>query len=561
MSDEARRLQMRIDTEHEKPGQDEDEIPQAHSEVAGHLPPEPEETFQQIFEAAKQGDTAAQIQIACMNEKGQGVPQNLEEAREWFLKAIRSGSAEALDGLRRIAIQGNVEAQKNLGWIYYGKNNQIESFRWFSRAAGQGDAFGQLAVGTAYSAGRGVELDYQKALHWIRLAADQADSGAYRALASMYSQGHGVEQDLEQAINYAQVAFELARDPFDLERTQADLDHYKKRASAPGTGREKGDHPDLTRDEVFTGGEPTKQLPEVASPPSNVVTPPYPTSIEWLFGKHAELVLWLTFPVAVWFLVCALYAPVWCIRDAVRNQSVVIPLIIMVVVMGFGGFAAVLWLALFCEFKNISIQHEFRKRQGVIYKVGAFLCLFGVLGFYYVLHRYIDNAEGLTDFLSRWFVGTFGAVLLVFSLFMFDVFVLQNPDIPRYTFWQTTRMAAVVGASTFLMFMWMFPLITSGGYAFGHGLTAAHTQEAAIGLLKLLIAGGIGVGGFYGMDYYFREDRSALLPDQISIPPAAVRWGSRLIAVLAVAFTLVMAFSLLGWPLWLQISTYLWGKN
>lgn len=63
------------------------------------------------------------------------------------------------------------------------------------RLAEKGDAFGQNAMGTMYSLGRGVPLDYLEAVKWFQLAADQGLAGAQNNLGVMYSHGVGVPQD------------------------------------------------------------------------------------------------------------------------------------------------------------------------------------------------------------------------------------------------------------------------------------------------------------------------------------------------------------------------------
>jgi TPR repeat protein len=63
---------------------------------------------------------------------GQGVEQNIAEAKKWY---------------RLAASQGYVLAQSNLGFqIYAGKNNEedmIEAFAWLSLAAKQNNAIAQ----------------------------------------------------------------------------------------------------------------------------------------------------------------------------------------------------------------------------------------------------------------------------------------------------------------------------------------------------------------------------------------------------------------------------------
>ena len=52
--------------------------------------------------AAKQGDTAAQLNLGFMYDKGHGVTQDYKEAVYWYEKAARQGDAAARFNLRLI---------------------------------------------------------------------------------------------------------------------------------------------------------------------------------------------------------------------------------------------------------------------------------------------------------------------------------------------------------------------------------------------------------------------------------------------------------------------------
>jgi hypothetical protein len=69
----------------------------------------------------------------------------------------------------------------------------------FRKAADQGDAKSQVALGILYSNGDGVPRDYGQALVWFRKAADQGDSEAEYNVGLLYDDGHGVPQDYAQA--------------------------------------------------------------------------------------------------------------------------------------------------------------------------------------------------------------------------------------------------------------------------------------------------------------------------------------------------------------------------
>ena len=76
------------------------------------------------------------------------------------------------------------------------------------RRAEQGDADAQALLAVVYYNGRGVQVDYEEAVHWARLAADQGNSLGKNMLAAAYSNGRGVEQDYYEALRWARPAAE-----------------------------------------------------------------------------------------------------------------------------------------------------------------------------------------------------------------------------------------------------------------------------------------------------------------------------------------------------------------
>jgi TPR repeat protein len=70
-----------------------------------------------------------------------------------------------------------------------------KAVHWYSKAAAQGDADGQCAIGLLYATNRGVPGDYGKAAYWFRKAALQGSTQCQFNLATMYEEGRGVKQD------------------------------------------------------------------------------------------------------------------------------------------------------------------------------------------------------------------------------------------------------------------------------------------------------------------------------------------------------------------------------
>ena len=111
-----------------------------------------------------------------MYTNGEGVVQDHAEAAKWYRKA---------------AEQGYARAQSALGFMYNtGQGVQqdfAEAEKWFRNAAEQGDAFGQSNLGFMYWLGGGVAQNYVLAHMWLNLASahSQSDFSDYGNLADI----------------------------------------------------------------------------------------------------------------------------------------------------------------------------------------------------------------------------------------------------------------------------------------------------------------------------------------------------------------------------------------
>ena len=124
----------------------------------------------------------------------------------------RGDYATALAEFRRAAEQGSVVAQVNLAAMYYKgqgvPQDDAEAATWYRKAADQGDAVAQNNIGLMYDNGRGVPQDYGAAVTWYRRAAEQGQTGAQFNLGVMYRNGLGVGQDPAEAALWFQRAAE-----------------------------------------------------------------------------------------------------------------------------------------------------------------------------------------------------------------------------------------------------------------------------------------------------------------------------------------------------------------
>ena len=74
--------------------------------------------------------------------------------------------------------------------------------QWYRLAADQGHAGAQFALGVMYSNGSGVSQDAREAVRWLRRAAEQGVADAQFYLGHNYHTGKGVPQDAGEAVRW-----------------------------------------------------------------------------------------------------------------------------------------------------------------------------------------------------------------------------------------------------------------------------------------------------------------------------------------------------------------------
>ena len=77
-----------------------------------------------------------------------------------------------------------------------------EAFRWWTKAAAQGEANAQHALGICYRFGRGTLPDITKSAEMLRRAAENGHPQAQNDLGNCYMNGEGVVRDLDQATQW-----------------------------------------------------------------------------------------------------------------------------------------------------------------------------------------------------------------------------------------------------------------------------------------------------------------------------------------------------------------------
>jgi len=146
-----------------------------------------EETlFEKTLRKAKSGDDIAQLKIGLMYLFGEGVSQNQSSAKEWF---------------RKSAIQGNSEANFNMGAMYFNNSNinassedKKNAIFWYTRAAEKGHlrAMNNLALTLI------MNNKIKDALLWLEMSAKKGSGYAAYLLADMYDKGIGVKKSSDK---------------------------------------------------------------------------------------------------------------------------------------------------------------------------------------------------------------------------------------------------------------------------------------------------------------------------------------------------------------------------
>ena len=166
--------------------------------------------------AAKQGMSEAQLQLGKYYLLGKGITHNFEEAMTWFKKSAQQNNPEAqlqisklneVIELEKKAENNDSDAQLELANIHGKKfHNPALAFKWYKRAAEQGNIEAQLDLAKSYDKGKGTPQDHRMAFYWFNKAAEQGDAEAQYNLAICYSKGEGVIQDYAKCLEWNEKA-------------------------------------------------------------------------------------------------------------------------------------------------------------------------------------------------------------------------------------------------------------------------------------------------------------------------------------------------------------------
>lgn len=122
--------------------------------------------------------------LGLMYYNGEGVSEDEETAKKWFIRAAENN---------------NINAINNLGWLYKQDEDYVQSVYWYQKSAQKGNEEGMFELGCAYDFGRGLNQNKNEAFRWYEKAAEQGHNQAMGYLGYAYKNGEGTEQDYRQA--------------------------------------------------------------------------------------------------------------------------------------------------------------------------------------------------------------------------------------------------------------------------------------------------------------------------------------------------------------------------
>jgi len=155
----------------------------------------------------------ADIQMGIMYKKGEGVPKDAVEADKWFQKALNIWQP--------LADKGEALAQSHISDMYYNgygvKQDGLKTYEWLRKAADQGLASAQYAVGDTFYNGQYGEYKTKKnpaeGFKWMFKSAQQGNADAQYELYKKYKEGKDIKQDWAEAYFWFGLSQYAALDP------------------------------------------------------------------------------------------------------------------------------------------------------------------------------------------------------------------------------------------------------------------------------------------------------------------------------------------------------------
>ncbi len=149
-------------------------------------PQYPLKAFEWFMVAAKQNHTESEYYVGLYYQNAKGVPQNIEQAIQWYERAAMKENKNALYHLAMILIKQE-------------RKDFVTVAKLLEKAAKLDHPNAQYNLAVMYQKGDGVEQDMQKALFWYEKAAEAHLAIAQYNLGMIYFEGSIVEKDEAKA--------------------------------------------------------------------------------------------------------------------------------------------------------------------------------------------------------------------------------------------------------------------------------------------------------------------------------------------------------------------------
>jgi len=108
----------------------------------------------------------------------------------------------SFEDLLKRANQGDVNAQYEVGKIFYDGGDEKQAFKYCQLSANQNHPNALNRLGWHYSNGIGVVQNYKQAFKYYLLATEQKYKISYGNIGYYYETGKGVKKDLKKALEY-----------------------------------------------------------------------------------------------------------------------------------------------------------------------------------------------------------------------------------------------------------------------------------------------------------------------------------------------------------------------
>ncbi len=119
-----------------------------------------------------------------------------------ILEKVHNGDSEAIEHLKTLASEGNINAITELGIYYYNNGKTYKAITQLKKAAELNCPKAQYLLGVCYYRGTGVSQDFSKAVKYFRTAANQEYPDAQHAIGICYFYGDGVTKNQTKAAEW-----------------------------------------------------------------------------------------------------------------------------------------------------------------------------------------------------------------------------------------------------------------------------------------------------------------------------------------------------------------------